>query len=73
MQVNRTGRMAAMAATLALSTAVVTALAATPAVAVGGTPAQATVTGVHNTYVPTTYPFLAQALDAGTGMIELDT
>ncbi len=70
MLVNRTGRVAALAATLTLATAVVTA---GPAAALSGTAAQATVTGVHNTYVPTTYPFLAQALDAGTGMIELDT
>jgi hypothetical protein len=70
MLVNRTGAAATLAATLALSTLVATA---TPAAAVSGTAAQATVTGVHNTYNNPNYPFLAQALDAGTGMIELDT
>jgi len=50
-------------------------LAATTTSAAAATPtlAQQTVTGVHNTYNPADYPFLAQALDAGTGMIELDT
>lgn len=50
-------------------------LAATTTSAAADTPtlAQQTVTGVHNTYNPADYPFLAQALDAGTGMIELDT
>jgi hypothetical protein len=69
MLVNRTVAVATMAATLALSTLAVVPAAA----AVSGTAAQATVTGVHNTYNNPTYPFLAQALDAGTGMIELDT
>ncbi len=56
--------------------AVVTALAATTFTASAASApslAQQTVTGVHNTYNPADYPFLAQALDAGTGMIELDT
>ncbi|HEX4700933.1 MAG TPA: phosphatidylinositol-specific phospholipase C domain-containing protein, partial [Pseudonocardiaceae bacterium] len=73
MQVNRTiGRAAALAAALALTTAAITA---TPAAAdVSTAPlSAATVTGVHNTYNPADYPFLGQALDAGTGMIELDT
>lgn len=34
--------------------------------------ASTTVVGVHNTYVQATYPYLAQALDARAGMIELD-
>ncbi len=70
MLVNRTGAVATLVATLAMSTLVLTA---GPAAAVSGTTAQATVTGVHNTYNNPTFPFLAQALDAGTGMIELDT
>src|SRR5258705_13730833 len=32
----------------------------------------ATTGGVHNTYEPATYPYLAQALDANPGLIELD-
>lgn len=73
MLVNR-ARATALAATIALATLTATALATAPA-ASAGTPtlAQQTVTGVHNTYNPADYPFLAQALDAGTGMIELDT
>ena len=31
-----------------------------------------TTVGVHNTYVKDAYPYLAEALDAGTSMIELD-
>lgn len=58
----------------AVIAAVAAALAA-PSSGAAATPtlAQQTVTGVHNTYNPADYPFLAQALDAGTGMIELDT
>lgn len=33
---------------------------------------QATTVGVHNTYTQDAYPYLAQALDAGTSMVELD-
>ncbi|MEU9077998.1 phosphatidylinositol-specific phospholipase C domain-containing protein [Kitasatospora sp. NPDC004745] len=32
----------------------------------------ATTVGLHNTYDPAAYPYLAQGLDTGTGMIELD-
>ncbi|MER0444114.1 phosphatidylinositol-specific phospholipase C domain-containing protein [Streptomyces sp. Edi4] len=32
----------------------------------------ATVSGLHNTYDPAAFPYLAQALDTGTSMIELD-
>ncbi|WP_371477368.1 phosphatidylinositol-specific phospholipase C domain-containing protein [Kitasatospora sp. NBC_00315] len=32
----------------------------------------ATTVGLHNTYDPAAFPFLAQALDTGTGLIELD-
>src|SRR2546429_8743305 len=31
-----------------------------------------TVVGVHNTYQKATFPYLADALDSGTGLIELD-
>jgi hypothetical protein len=34
--------------------------------------AQTTVVGIHNTYNPAAYPYLARALDAGASMIELD-
>ena len=37
-----------------------------------GTLAQTTVVGVHNTYNPADYPYLAKALDAGASMLELD-
>lgn len=47
--------------------------AALPAGAAAGTLAQSTVVGVHNTYNPGDYPYLAQALDAGADMLELDT
>lgn len=66
-----TGAIALATLALAAPTAAVTATAATPTATL--TLAQQTVTGVHNTYNPADYPFLAQALDAGTGMIELDT
>lgn len=46
---------------------------------VGGTAAAAdptiantTTIGVHNTYDPAAYQYLAQSLDAGTGLVELD-
>ncbi|WP_030268458.1 phosphatidylinositol-specific phospholipase C domain-containing protein [Streptomyces sp. NRRL B-24484] len=39
----------------------------------GGLPfGSATAVGIHNTYDPAAFPFLAQSLDTGTGMIELD-
>src|SRR5256885_1949968 len=55
-------------------------LAATFTVIVHGGPAHAdeprqshtTVVGVHNTYQKATFPYLADALDSGTGLIELD-
>ena len=34
--------------------------------------ASASTVGLHNTYDPAAFPFLAQGLDTGTGMIELD-
>ncbi|WP_441249333.1 phosphatidylinositol-specific phospholipase C domain-containing protein [Kitasatospora sp. McL0602] len=34
--------------------------------------ASATTVGLHNTYDPAAFPYLAQALDTGTGMVELD-
>ncbi|MEV6208997.1 phosphatidylinositol-specific phospholipase C domain-containing protein [Kitasatospora sp. NPDC051914] len=43
------------------------------AAAGGGLPfGSATTVGLHNTYDPAAFPFLAQSLDTGTGMIELD-
>lgn len=35
--------------------------------------ASATTAGLHNTYSPTAFRYLAQGLDTGTGMIEIDT
>ncbi|WP_037908563.1 phosphatidylinositol-specific phospholipase C domain-containing protein [Actinacidiphila yeochonensis] len=59
------------------------ALSACLAFFAGGTPASAAETdslpfssttgsGLHNTYDPSAFPYLAQALDTGTSMIELD-
>lgn len=75
MLVNRIRRAATAGAALAVSALVVTALSATPAGAdTSSTPLSGvTVTGVHNTYNNPSYPFLAQALDAGTSMVELDS
>jgi hypothetical protein len=65
---------------LALGTASVALLAGTMlmpggAVAVDGgdlSEAGATTVGLHNTYDPSAFPYLADALDTGTSMIELD-
>jgi hypothetical protein len=80
MLVNRFRRAAILGTALALSALTVTALSAGTASAVdmaadpNSLPlSQVSVTGVHNTYNNPSYPFLAQALDAGTGMVELDT
>ncbi|TDB87393.1 hypothetical protein E1091_15815, partial [Micromonospora fluostatini] len=58
------------------SVAVVAAvLAATPASAAADPAARVSATttvGTHNAYERATYPYLAQALDARPGMIELD-
>jgi hypothetical protein len=72
--VNRLRRVVSAGTALAVSALVVTALSATPADAdTSATPLSGlTVTGVHNTYNNPSYPYLAQALDAGTGMVELD-
>ncbi len=69
-------RAATLGTVLALSALTVTGLSAVPATA--ATPnslplSEVSTTGVHNTYDNPDYPFLAQALDAGTGMVELDT
>ncbi|HEX3787700.1 MAG TPA: phosphatidylinositol-specific phospholipase C domain-containing protein [Pseudonocardiaceae bacterium] len=63
-----------VATVVGLSAITVTALTAAPASADTGSDslAQSTVVGVHNTYNPADYPYLAQALDAGAQMIELD-
>ena len=76
MLVNRIRRAVLLGATLTLSALTVTALTTTPAGALDPNSlplSEVSVTGVHNTYNPADYPYLAQALDAGTGMIELDT
>ena len=56
-----------------LATAAVTA-AATPAFAADSSTrvSQTTTVGIHNTYDPATFAFLAQALDEHPGLIELD-
>jgi hypothetical protein len=75
MFVSRMRRMTASLAALGAAVLVTAAVAATPAAADQGSSklSQATVVGVHNTYGQAGFPFLAQALDAGAGMIELDT
>ena len=64
------------AAAAVLATAAVLALTGTPpagAVDVSTAPVSAVTTvGVHNTYVTSTYAYLAQALDARPGLVELD-
>lgn len=75
MLVNRIRRATLLGATLTLSAVAVTALSSTPAGAddPNSLPlSEVTVTGIHNTY-NAPFPYLAQALDTGTGMIELDT
>jgi hypothetical protein len=59
-----------------LLAAIIMVGAAAPAGAAGAgalSLAQATTVGIHNTYDKTAYTYLAQALDAGAAMIELDT
>lgn len=67
-------RLASAAATLGAA-ALALAATVTPAAAdVGTAPvSQTTVVGVHNTYNQAAFPRLANALDTGTSMIELDT
>jgi Phosphoinositide phospholipase C, Ca2+-dependent len=60
-------------AALAIALAVVAGAMATARPADADTVlSQSTVVGIHNAYNPSAYPFLAQALDAGASMIELD-
>jgi hypothetical protein len=81
MLANRIRRAATLGTALALSTLAVTAMSVTLSAAPAGAAtdpdslplSQVTATGVHNTYDNPTFPFLAQALDTGTGMVELDT
>lgn len=57
-----------------VATAATLSAAATPALAAdGGTKVSRTTTvGIHNTYDPATFAYLAQALDEHPGLIELD-
>ncbi|AXI79603.1 phosphatidylinositol-specific phospholipase C domain-containing protein [Peterkaempfera bronchialis] len=65
-------RRTSAAALLALSAALIPAQQATAAGA-GDLPfGSATTVGLHNTYDPAAFTYLAQSLDTGTGMIELD-
>jgi hypothetical protein len=75
MFVSQLRHMTASLAALGAAVLVTAAVTATPAAADQGSSklSQATVVGVHNTYNQAGFPFLAQALDAGAGMIELDT
>jgi hypothetical protein len=68
-------RLAASVSVLASAALVVSGLAAAPAGADVGTSqlSHTTAVGVHNTYNQSGFPYLADALDAGASMIELDT
>ncbi|WP_159942885.1 MULTISPECIES: phosphatidylinositol-specific phospholipase C domain-containing protein [unclassified Nocardiopsis] len=59
---------AAACAALALALAAVPASAS----AAEGTLSQTTSVGVHNAYQKSTFPYLADALDSGAGLLELD-
>ncbi|WP_405783370.1 phosphatidylinositol-specific phospholipase C domain-containing protein [Streptomyces sp. NBC_00859] len=52
----------------------ITAAGGTGSAAAAGSPplSGATTSGLHNTYDPAAFPYLAQSLDTGTSMIELD-
>lgn len=63
------GRSLAAAAAVLLASVV---WPATPSGADAGSPARTTVVGIHNTYNRADFSYLAQALDAGASMIELD-
>ncbi|KAA2253911.1 hypothetical protein F0L68_32085 [Solihabitans fulvus] len=73
MAIHRLRRAGVLGSALALA-ALATMSAAGPAGATTATAplSQVTGTGVHNTYNPADYGYLAQALDTGTSMIELD-
>ncbi|MFB7663595.1 phosphatidylinositol-specific phospholipase C domain-containing protein [Kitasatospora sp. NPDC056138] len=60
------------AAMLAVAAAVVPAQQATATGSADLPFASATTVGLHNTYDPAAFSYLAQSLDTGTGMIELD-
>jgi hypothetical protein len=65
--------LAALPAAALLALGVTAGLGAAPASAdTGPTLAQATTVGIHNTYDQAAFPYLANALDTGTSMIELD-
>lgn len=69
MPFNRILRRSAVAAAALLLT---TVIARPPAGAATDGLAQYTVAGIHNTYNRADFPYLAQALDAGASMVELD-
>src|SRR5256885_8827784 len=67
-------RLTSGAATLGAAALTLAATVAPAAADVSANPLSHTsVVGVHNTYNQAAYPRLANALDAGTGMIELDS
>ncbi|MDI5961788.1 phosphatidylinositol-specific phospholipase C domain-containing protein [Streptomyces sp. SL13] len=63
------GALACAAALLPLATAAPAAADGTGDLSLAG----ATTVGIHNTYDPSAYPYLADALDNGASLIELDT
>ena len=69
------GRIASGAATLAAAALALAATVAPASADTGSDPlSHSSVVGLHNTYADTAaFPHLANALDAGTSMIELDT
>jgi hypothetical protein len=69
----RTALLGTLTACLALTVAGPGAGTAASAADTGSLPLSgATTSGLHNTYDPAAFPYLAQALDTGTSMIELD-
>ncbi|MER8104226.1 phosphatidylinositol-specific phospholipase C domain-containing protein [Kitasatospora sp. NPDC094016] len=77
MTVRRTAAAVLAAGLLAAAAALIPATADAAQDATASGPADlpfgsATTVGLHNTYDPAAYPYLAQGLDTGTGMIELD-
>jgi hypothetical protein len=69
----RLRRAGVLGSALVLAALATTSITAPASADTGSTPvSQLTGTGVHNTYNPADYPYLAQALDTGTSMIELD-
>src|SRR4051812_8583680 len=69
---HRVGQGATAALAVALAVAAGSMATAQPAGADTAPLSQSTVVGIHNAYNPSAYTYLAQSLDAGASMIELD-